>query len=78
MLVNKKILILELTQENSMKFQVQCIYLYILTTVGPCLTISSLPSRPCISYEVNMHNTHYMTSLLLNVPLCSTVHHVIM
>ena len=42
-LVNKKNLVLELTQENSMEFLVQSIYLYILTIDGLCLAISSLP-----------------------------------
>ena len=31
-----------LTQENSMEFLVQCIYLYILTIDSLCLAISSL------------------------------------
>ena len=34
---------IELTQKNSMEFLVQYIYLYILTSDGPCLAISSLP-----------------------------------
>jgi len=79
-LIYKRNLVLELTQENLMEFQVQCIYLYIyiLTTVGPCSTISSLPWRPYISHEINIYNIYCMTLLLLNVLLCSTIHHMIM
>jgi len=31
-LVNKKNIVLELIQENSIEFSVQCIYLYVLTS----------------------------------------------
>ena len=41
-LIKERNLILGLIQENSMKFLVQCIYLYILTSGGPCSAISSL------------------------------------
>ena len=33
---------IRLTQENSIEFLVQCIYLYIITSDGLCSTISSL------------------------------------
>jgi len=69
-LIKEKNLILELTQENSIEFLVQCIYLYILTSNGPCSTISSLPQRPCISHEVNICYTCYMTLLFSNLLLC--------
>ena len=42
-LIKEKNLILELTQENSMEFLVQCIYLYVLTINSLYLAISSLP-----------------------------------
>jgi len=37
-LIRERNLVLGLTQENSMEFLVQYIYLYILTADGPCST----------------------------------------
>ena len=42
-LIKERNLVLELTQENLIESLVQYIYIYILTTNGPCSTISSLP-----------------------------------
>ena len=56
-LVNKKNLILELTQENSIENSVQNCLPYILNYMVHAITSLAYPKQPCVSLKVNMYYT---------------------
>ena len=64
-LIKEKNLVFGLTQENSIEFWIQYIYLYILATDGLYSTLLAYFKQLCVSYEVNMCCIYYITSLFL-------------